>query len=104
LILQDIQETPIPELPITPDHEDTGETAAILPKKPRNQHLKSENPKNNGFTGRATDNEAYIIRKAIAARKKQLQLSENEPYDIVRLTLDLIKKNNSDFLSPIKTK
>ncbi|MBK0383544.1 hypothetical protein I5M32_11305 [Pedobacter sp. SD-b] len=73
-------------------------------KKPRNQHLKSENPKKYQFTARATEQTACTINKAIAARKKQLGLAENGNYDIVMLALDLIKKNNHDLLSSLKTR
>ncbi len=78
--------------------------AQPLPKKPRNQHLKVEEPKNQQVTGRCTENESFLIKKAVAARKKQLGLTENKPFDAIRLLIDLIKKNNSDFLSSIKTK
>lgn len=93
------------EVPQQPEHQETPPTPAPQnPKTPRNQHLKAENPKNHQLTGRATEQEAFFIKKAIAARKKQLGLTENEPYDSVRLLLDLIKKNNNDFLSSIKTR
>lgn len=74
-----------------------------LAKKPRNQHLKVDDPKNQQVTGRCTENELFLIKKAVAARKKQLSLTENKPFDAVRLLIDLIKKNNNDFLSSIKT-
>ncbi|TKB96863.1 hypothetical protein [Pedobacter cryophilus] len=92
------------ETPTQPDGLIGAPVAPLQPVKPRNQHLKAENPKNKQFTGRSTEAEFEKINKAIAARKKQLGLAENSNYDIVRLALDLLKHIENDFLSSFKTK
>ncbi|MFD1632017.1 hypothetical protein [Pseudopedobacter beijingensis] len=89
----EIEENPVPE-------ENEPKTAL----KPRNQHLKSADPKKHQFTGRATESEAETINRTIAARKKQLGLIENGGYDIVRLALDMIKHINNDIFSSFKVK
>ncbi|ADY51459.1 hypothetical protein Pedsa_0887 [Pseudopedobacter saltans DSM 12145] len=89
------------EIEANPVHEEN-EPKPIV--KPRNQHLKSADPKKYQFTGRATESEAETINRAIAARKKQLGLSENGGYDVVRLALDMIKHINNDIFSSFKVK
>lgn len=89
----EIEENPVPE-------ENEPKTGL----KPRNQHLKSADPKKHQFTGRATESEAERINKAIVARKKQLNIPENGVYDIVRLALDALKHIDNDIFSSFKTK
>jgi hypothetical protein len=73
--------------------------APITPVNRRNQFVKTDDPKSEQFTGRATVKEAERIKAAIKARKQG-----DEPYDIVRLCLDAINHIEADFLQTFKTK
>ncbi|GEM_PF-3061516 len=96
------------EIEANPVHEENEPKPIVnppaCPAGRRNQHLKSADPKKYQFTGRATESEAETINRAIAARKKQLGLSENGGYDVVRLALDMIKHINNDIFSSFKVK
>ena len=88
-----------------PDHlniegeQSEGTPPAVIPKPRGNQFPKTDNPKSEQFTGRATKDEADIINTVLRARKQ-----EGQPYDIVRLALDMIKHIEADWLQSFKTK
>lgn len=89
---------PLPEPHVEPEPAPEVITPPALPVK-RNQHLKIENPKSEQLTGRATREEHARIIRAIQARKK-----DNEPYDIVRLALDMLNHIENDIFQTFKTK
>jgi hypothetical protein len=93
-------------IPSRPDVDNEVEQAqepavftAVPASKPRNQHLKSPDPKNVQFGGRATQSEAAELRDAIDVNKK-----EGETYDIVRLALDMKHHIENDVFQSFKTK
>lgn len=75
----------------------TEEKPVTGPQRRGNQFVKSDDPKSEQFTGRATVKEAERIKVAISARKQG-------QYDIVRLCLDMLDHIEADILKTFKTK
>jgi len=91
--------------PSIPDTEATqAQETAVFPavpaSKPRNQHLKSPDPKSIQWGGRSTVSEAERIQEVIDRYKP----TPESKFDIVRLVIKMLDHANGDFLSPFKTK
>ena len=82
----------VPAAPILPDDP------APVPT-PRKTPVTVEEPKNQQFTGRATQKEFDRIKAAITARKQ-----EGKTYDIVRLCLDMMDFIEDDIFQTFITK
>lgn len=68
--------------------------APVPDKQPRNQHLKSDDPKNKQFTARATETEAIRINACLQAQGG----------DIVRTFLKMMDYIEADVFQTFRTK